>query len=107
EIQVDGDLMDALGKLDDGDLAGAADAIAYHEQVEVVQPVYERHRDAFKFLSQVDGTIPGDQTSIPVSYECGGDTPVTLGDLEIREPLDRVKYYRRLMDRMREIEGIR
>ncbi|WP_227272236.1 DUF2515 family protein [Roseobacter weihaiensis] len=105
-LDVDDRLMDALKEVDRGNLAEGADIMAEHEQMDVVQPVYERHKDTFDDMVTADGWVPGDQTSIPVAYECTRDDLVPLGDLEIQKPRDRVKYYRKLMDRMREIEGL-
>jgi hypothetical protein len=106
EIQVNPKLMQALGKMDAGDYQGAADMIAQHEQVDVVQPVYERHKDTFDDMMTADSWIPGDQTSIPVSYSCDGGTQVPLGSLKLQDPQDRVKYYKKLMDEMKRIEGL-
>jgi len=105
EIEVSPQIMEALEKMDKGDLRGAADTMAYHEQVNVVQPVYERNRGAFEFMNRWENRIPGDQTSIPVSHTCSGD-PVSIKGLDIQNPQDRVQYYRRLMTRMRQIEGM-
>lgn len=50
--------------------------------------------------------LPKDQTSIPIAYECTRDDLVTLGDLEIQNPIHRVQYYGKLMEKMREIEDL-
>jgi hypothetical protein len=107
EIAVDPKLMAAFAKMDAGQYQTAADMIAEHEQVDVVQPVYERHRDTFDDMMTAEGMLPGDQTSIPVSYSCDSGTQVSLGDLQLQNPTDRVKYYKKLMDEMKRIEGIR
>lgn len=110
-------LMEGLGKLNDGDLKGAANSIAMHEQRDVVQPVYDRHEEAFDQMvgaddswttlyGHGDGGDWGDQTSIPISYECSRDDLVPLGDLQIQSPEDRVEYYKKLMDGMIKIEGL-
>ncbi|MBM7066541.1 hypothetical protein [Actibacterium sp. 188UL27-1] len=106
EIEVDETLMAGLEKLNNGDLQGAADLLAQHEQVEVVQPVYDRHAETFDDLGNAEAMMPGDQTSIPIAYECTRDNLVPLGDLDIEDPFDRVSYYHRLMDRMKQIEGL-
>ena len=105
ELNIHPALMEALSKMDAGDLQGAADALAVHEQMNVVQPVYERHEDTFDAMQRADGMTFGDQTSIPAAYECTRDNLVPLGDLEIQQPRDRVKYYGQLLERMFEIEG--
>ncbi|WP_227272234.1 DUF2515 family protein [Roseobacter weihaiensis] len=106
ELVVDDRLMGALGELNSGNLKKAADLLAEHEQVDVVQPVYERHEDTFDDMATAESLLPRDQTSIPISYECTRDNLVTLGDLAIQNAEDRVKYYGKLMDRMKEIEGL-
>ena len=122
EIEVDKDFLKALKMMDDGKLGKAADAIAYHEQVKVVQPVYDRHKEVFDdivraddwyqwFKNKVEGNIGtdtgwnNDLLSIPVSHDCARENVVELGELDIRKPPDRVKYYKRLMKRMREVEN--
>ncbi|MFM2390029.1 MAG: hypothetical protein RLZZ437_1584 [Pseudomonadota bacterium] len=107
EVSVDPKLMAAFAKMDAGQYQTAADMIAQHEQVDVVQPVYERHKDTFDDMMTAEAIMPGDQTSIPVSYSCDGGKQVSLGDLELQSPTDRVKYYKKLMDEMKRIEGIR
>ena len=106
EIEVNEDIMTALGEIDAGNLRTGADLLAKHEQVDVVQPVYERHKETFEDLATAESWVPGDQTSIPVSYDCTRHDLVPLGDLDIAKPRDRVKYYGRLMDRMMTIEGL-
>lgn len=106
ELDVPPELMQALEKMDDGDLAGAAYDMAAHEQLTVVQDVYKEHADTFDDMMTADSWVPGDQTSIPVSYECTRDNLVSLGDLDIRNPQDRVDYYGRLMKEMKQIEGL-
>lgn len=107
EVQVDPKLMAAFAKMDAGQYQAAADMIAEHEQVDVVQPVYERHKDTFDDMMTAESIMPGDQTSIPVSYSCDSGTQVPLGDLKLQDPQDRVRYYRKLMDEMKRIEGLR
>lgn len=106
KIDVSPKLLDALEKLENGDLRGAADSMAAYEQTEVVQPVYERHAEAFEFMESVENVLPGDQTSIPVSYQCGAEPVVPLGGLDISDPRDRVNYYHSLMNRMMQVEGL-
>ena len=105
EIDVDRNIMTALGEIDAGNLRAGADLLADHEQVDVVQPVYERHKETFENLAHLEGLV-GDQTSIPVSYDCTRDDLVPLGHLDIAKARDRVKYYGRLMDRMMTIERL-
>lgn len=107
EVSVDPKLMEAFAKMDAGQYQAAADMIAEHEQVDVVQSVYERHKDTFDDMMTAESILPGDQTSIPVSYSCDSGTQVPLGDLKLQSPADRVKYYKKLMDEMKRIEGIR
>lgn len=104
ELDVPSDLMEALERLDNGDVVGASNAIARHEQLSVVEPIYQEHRDTFEDMQSADGWVPGDQTSIPVSYECTRDNLVSLGDLDLGDANDRVTYYNRLMERMLEQE---
>ena len=106
EIEVNEDIMTALGEIDAGNLRTGADLLAKHEQVDVVQPVYERHKETFEDLATAESLVPGDQTSIPVSYDCTRHDLVPLGELDIAKARDRVKYYGRLMDRMMTIEGL-
>lgn len=106
EISVDPDIMAGLEQLDQGNLKEAADLLAAHEQVDIVQPVYDRHADTFDDLGNAEGLMWGDQTSIPIAYECTRDNLVPLGDLDIENPLHRVQYYERLIARMMEIEGL-
>ncbi|KIC48004.1 hypothetical protein RA29_17505 [Tateyamaria sp. ANG-S1] len=107
-IQLEQDLRTALEQMQDGDLRGAADTIARYEQMEVVQPVYERWPGTFQAAGVVDGlNVFQDMTSIPVAKTCTRENLVPLGDRSIASPTDRVDYYRDLMDRMYEIEGIR
>lgn len=70
EIDVDRNIMTALGEIDAGNLRAGADLLADHEQRDVVQPVYERHKETFEDLATAESWVPGDQTSIPVSYDC-------------------------------------
>ena len=107
EPEIDEDLMADLEALHNGNWRRAADLIAVYEQMEVVQPVYERHSRVFNQMENADNWVPGDQTSIPVSYECTRDNLVSLGNLEIQNPEDRVQYYHLLMDRTMQIEGLR
>jgi hypothetical protein len=106
EIKVDEKIMAALKEIDAGNLRQGADLMAEHEQKDVVQPVYERHRETFDDLATAEGLMPGDQTSIPIAYQCTRDDLVSIGTLNIANPLDRVKYYARLMNRMKKIEGL-
>lgn len=106
EVDVDPEIMAALEKINAGDLQGGADALAAHEQEDVVQAVYEQHSDVFDDLETAENIMPGDQTSIPIAYECTRDNLVSLGDLDIANPQHRVIYYGRLMDRMKQIEGL-
>lgn len=114
---LDKDLMDGLEKLNEGDLRGAADLIAQHEQINVVQPVYDRHQGTFDDMVAADksgwtlgghgqGGSVNDQTSIPIANECTRDNLVRLGDLQIQSAEDRVQYYGMLMDEMMRIEGL-
>jgi hypothetical protein len=107
EISVNPKLMEALGKMNEGKLQEAADMIAQHEQVDIVQPVYERHKGTFDDMMTAESVLPGDQTSIPISYSCDSGTQVSLGDLKLQSPTDRVKYYALLMAEMKRIEGLR
>ena len=106
EIDVDPEIMSSLEKINSGDLRGGADGLAEHEQVDVVQSVYDRHKGTFEDLATAESIMPGDQTSIPVSYQCTRDNLVSLGNLDISNPQHRVTYYGRLMDRMMQIEGL-
>ena len=106
EIEVNENIMNGLERINQGSLRDGADIIALHEQRDVVQPVYERHAHTFEDLRSAENWVPGDQTSIPVAYECTRDNLVPLGDLDIRDPFDRVDYYGLLMNRMMEIEGL-
>lgn len=95
------DLLKAMELVEQGRLREASDLIAYHEQVRIVQPVYERHKDAFAGMSNADMIdVFNDRTSIPIAKTCTRDGLVEIGSLDIRKPLDRVKYYERLIERM-------
>jgi hypothetical protein len=107
EIKVNKKIMDALAQIDAGNLRAGANILADHEQRDVVQPVYERHAATFGDLATAEGLLPGDQTSIPIAYECTRIGLVPIGRLNIADPNDRVTYYGRLMDRMMELEGLR
>lgn len=103
EIKVDPAIADAMNKMERGDRRGAADAIALHEQRDVVQPVYDRWRDTFGDLQNAENLKPGDQTSIPVASRCTRDNLVPLnGEVSVWE--DRVEYYHSLMNEMYRIE---
>ncbi|RJL02854.1 DUF2515 family protein [Paracoccus siganidrum] len=104
-IQADSSLLDAMDKLEQGDLRGASDLIAEHEQVRIVQPVYERHAGTFRDLMRAESLMPGDQTSIPIAKHCTRDNLVSIDGLDIRNPQDRVQYYQRLVNRMLQQEG--
>jgi hypothetical protein len=106
EIKVDPKIMAALSEINSGNLRAGADLMAAHEQVDVVQPVYDRHADTFKDLSTAERRMPGDQTSIPIASVCTRSDLVPIGDLDIASPNDRVTYYGRLMDRMMQLEGL-
>ncbi len=106
EIEVDEKIMKGLKEIDAGNLRAGADILADHEQRDVVQPIYERHADTFADLATAEGLMPGDQTSIPIAYECTRSGLVSIGDLNIASSTDRVKYYEQLMNRMIEIEGL-
>ncbi len=93
-------LLDAMDKVEQGQLREASDIIAKYEQVVVVQKVYERHADTFDDLMTAESIMPGDQTSIPIAKHCTRDNLVDIDGLDIRKPLDRVRYYRRLIGRM-------
>lgn len=99
-IEAHPDLLTAMDLLDQGDLQRASDLIAYHEQVRIVQPVYERHADTFADLMRAEALIPGDQTSIPIARHCTRDNLVGIDGLDITIPEDRVQYYGRLVNRM-------
>lgn len=95
------DLLRAMELLEQGRLREASDLIASHEQVRIVQPVYERHRNAFAGMSRADTLdLLNDRTSIPIARTCTRDGLVGIGSLDIRNPSDRVKYYERLIERM-------
>jgi hypothetical protein len=106
EIKVDEKIVQAMREMKAGNNKRAADLIADHEQRNVVQPVYERHKGAFNDLSNADSWVPGDQTSIPVAKTCTRENLVKL-DGDISNPSDRVAYYEKLIRRMYEIEGRR
>ncbi len=106
EIEVDPAIVRAMEKMRDGDLRGASDRIAQHEQEDVVQPVYERHKETFSDLQTAEGLIPGDQTSISIAKTCTRDNLVPLQG-EISNPKHRVRYYEALIERLYEVEGIR
>ncbi|MDB6180905.1 DUF2515 family protein [Paracoccus fistulariae] len=118
EVEVSDDIMAGLELLQKGDLRGAADMIALYEQTEIVQPVYERYPEVFEGIAAAEEFAAGfpplralgydDQSSIAVAYQCTRDPDqiVPLGDLDISNPQDRVRYYRRLMDRMMVVEGL-
>ena len=105
EIDVPEELMEGLELVHRGELRRGADAIAEYEQNEVVQPVYQRHERAFGQMARAESWVPGDQTSIPVAYECTRDDLVDLGDLDISNSRHRVRYYHLLMDRMMRMGG--
>ncbi|MBM2575335.1 hypothetical protein JQC91_03370 [Jannaschia sp. Os4] len=105
-IEVPGEIETALEEMERGELRQAADRIARYEQVRVVQPVYDRHAEAFRDMARGEAIMPGDQTSIPVAKTCTRDDLVRLGDRDIANPFDRVDYYGDLIERMYEIEGI-
>jgi hypothetical protein len=107
EVKVDPKIMKALEQINAGNLRAGADLMADHEQVDVVQPVYDRHADTFGNLATAEGLMPGDQTSIPIAYACTRSDLVSIGSLDIANPEDRVRYYRLLMDRMMKLEGLR
>lgn len=105
-VDVSRELMDALGKLERGEKADAANLMAEYEQMKVVQPVYEQHADTFDDMMTADAIrFWADDTSIPISYECTRDNLVPLGELDITNPEDRVRYYSRLMKRMLKLES--
>lgn len=105
EIKVNRDIVAAIDKMQNGDLKGAADAIALHEQRDVVQPVYERWKDTFSGMSNADSLdIFNDRTSIPISKSCGTGDPVVLNG-DISNWRDRVSYYNKLITEMYRIEG--
>lgn len=106
EIQVDEDIMRGLEQINQGNLLAGADILAEHEQVEVVQQVYDRHAGVFRDLGRAESLMPGDQTSIPIADHCTRDNLVSLGDLDIANPQHRVTYYHRLMARLRALEGL-
>lgn len=105
-IQANPSLLEAMDKLEQGDLRGASDLIAYHEQVRIVQPVYERHAGTFRDLMRAESLMPGDQTSIPIAKHCTRDNLVSIDGLDITDPQDRVKYYDRLVNRMQQQERV-
>lgn len=106
EIEVDEDIMRGLEQIDQGNLQAGSDILAEHEQVEVVQQVYDRHAEVFNDLGTAEAIMPGDQTSIPIADHCTRDDLVSLGDLDIANPQDRVTYYGRLIKRLKELEGL-
>ncbi|SEO33029.1 hypothetical protein SAMN04489859_10706 [Paracoccus alcaliphilus] len=99
-FEADPSLLDAMDMLEKGELRTASDLIAEHEQVDIVQPVYERHADTFRDLMRAEALIPFDQTSIPIAKHCTRDNLVSIDGLDVRDPRDRVQYYRRLVNRM-------
>lgn len=106
EIEFDEGIIEAMGKMENGDLTGAADDIAMHEQRDVVQPVYDRWADTFAGMSRADGVdVFNDRTSIPIAKTCTRDNLVTF-EGDISQWPDRVNYYRKLIDRMHQVEGI-
>ena len=100
-VQVNDNLLGALDQLEKANSRVASDMIARHEQVEVVQPVYERHADALNGMMNADSVaFWKDYTSIPIAKTCTRDGLVSIEGLDIRKPQDRVRYYRRLINRM-------
>lgn len=107
EIKINPQIVEAMDKMHNGDLKGAADAMALHEQRDVVQPVYDRWKDTFSGMSRADTIdVFNDRTSIPVAKACTRDNLVPLNG-DISNWPDRVKYYRQLINEMHRIEGKR
>lgn len=98
------ELLDALDKMEAGQLRDASDMIANYEQVKVVQPVYEAHKAAFASMMNAEKRIPGDQTSIAIAKTCTSNDLVSVEGLDVTKAVDRVSYYERLIGRMLTLE---
>ena len=106
EIQVDETLVEAMAEKNSGNLRAAADALAEHEQVTIVQPIYDKYEDTFSGLAWADTLdVFNDRTSIPIAYTCTRDNLVKL-DGDLSNPQDRVVYYKKLLTEMKRIEGL-
>jgi hypothetical protein len=106
EIGFDENVTKALEKMNNGDLKGAAADIAIHEQRDVVQPVYDRWAETFAGIASADWwDFTSDNTSIPIAKTCTRDNLVPL-EGNLSNWLDRVSYYRKLMDEMHRVEAL-
>lgn len=102
------ELEKAFDDMDKGDLDRAADRIAKFEQMQLVQPVYDKYSGTFtemKWVSAIPKLFSGKNLyDIPLSTTCGDpDTVPFAGD--ISKGADRVDYYRALMDALKRQQG--
>ncbi len=99
------EIMKAVGLMEAGKLKKASGIIAEYEQFEVVQPVYEKYADVFAKIDWADTHEPEldldwtdrDEQSMALEYECETGEKIPLGDRELKNKYDRVKYYEQLM----------
>lgn len=103
------ELVKAMRIMQEGELRRAADMIAEHEQVDVVEKVYERHQETFADIDSFDTSrwdffdTTRDRQSIPLSHDCTNEDRVPL-DGPLSVPKNRVKYYHKLMNELEAME---
>lgn len=99
------EVVDAVREMEKGNLNSAAQKIASYEQEFVVQPVYDKYDSVFTKIDFLDThellLLPlgssRDRQSIALEYECETGEKILLGNLELKNKEDRVKYYEKLM----------
>lgn len=98
------EIVEAARLMDEGgedNLKEASDKIAKYEQHKVVQPVYEKYADVFEKIDWADTHEPlwgsRDRQSMALEHACDTGEKIPLGDLELKNPKDRVEYYKQLM----------
>ncbi len=91
-----------------GNLKKASDNIAWYEQTEVVQPVYDEYSGTFWAMEKASDLKKLESGKnlydIPLSTTCGDpDTIPFIGSISNAD--DRVEYYKTLMDVLARREG--
>jgi len=104
KLPVDNDIIKAAKEMEEGKLVDASDRLAEKEQLEIVEPIYKKYQKTFQAIDHADTHEPflfddsRNRQSIALEYDCDTGDKIPLGDLQLKNKNERVRYYKKLMD---------